>query len=136
MALGGEPMKNRALVLLLALLLVACTRGHPVYNVQNHPIPDNAQQLPLERIEALIVEAGKVRDWRMTHEGPGHLSAKHTDKRVAATVDIRFDQSSYSIDYRASSNLHAENGTIHQRYNMWIGNLESDIDAALYHAKP
>jgi hypothetical protein len=124
------------IVLALVLLLAACTRGHPVYNVQDHPIPQNARQFPLERIEALIVEAGAIRDWRMTREGPGHLSATHTDKRVAATVDIRFDQDSYSIVYRSSSNLHAENGTIHQRYNMWIGNLEADIDATLYHSKP
>ncbi len=126
---------KRVIVLALGLLLAACTTGHPIYSPTDHPIPLTAQEFSLERIETLIVEAGQARKWTFTREGTGHLSAAQTRQSYSAVVDIFFDQRTYSIKYRSSVGLDAKDGTIHQHYNLWIGNLESDIYKHLARAR-
>lgn len=125
-------MKKFAFVV-LALLLVGCATK-PILNVENRPIPLNAQQLPLNRIEAEIIAAGQSRSWQMQREAPGHLIATQVRTNYNASVDIRFDQKTYSIVHRSSSGMREKDGSIHKRYNFWIGNLQRDIDAHLTNA--
>ena len=123
------------IITVLGLLLAACTSGHPIYNPET-PIPEHAQAFPLERIEELIIAGARERNWLVTREGPGHLSAAQQKPKYTATVDIYFDQKSYRIAYRTSAGLNAtQNGTIHQHYNLWIGNLKADIDEELHLAR-
>lgn len=117
----------------LALLLVGCA-GKPILNVENRPIPTAAQQLSLDRIEQEIISAGQARSWQMHREGPGHLVATQVREKYNASVDIRFDQRVYSITHRSSSGMREKDGTIHKRYNFWIGNLQRDIDTRLINA--
>lgn len=120
---------------LAAGLLVGCAHP-PVYEVVAHPIPDAARHLSLEQIEALIVEAGHVRQWQIEPAGPGHLVARQIHPKYSAIVDIYFDQKTYRIAYQASTGFEEENGTIHPHYNFWIRNLEHDIENRLANAAP
>lgn len=122
-------MKKLAIIVLTMLLTASCTQ--PINNVENRPIPLTAQQLPLERIEALIIAAGQNRAWQFKREAPGYLVASQTLPKYAATVDIRFSQQAYSIMLRSSVGLRQKDGTIHKRYNYWIQLLQGDIDASL-----
>ena len=44
-----------------------------------------------------------------------------------ATIDIRYDLHSYSINYVDSQNLNYDGSNIHPRYNSWIQYLQTDI---------
>lgn len=123
-------MKKLAIIVLTMLLTASCgTR--PINNVENHPVPLTAQQLPLERIEALIIAAGQNRAWQFQRQAPGYLTATQTQPKYSATVDIRFSQQAYSIMLRSSTGLREKDGSIHRRYNSWIRSLQRDIDASL-----
>ena len=123
-------MKKIVLVVLTLLLVAGCVTK-PIQNVENRPIPLTAQQMSLERIEALIITSGQLRGWQMRREAPGHLSASQIQPKYSATVDIRFDQRAYTIMHRSSSGLKEKDGTIHTRYNNWIMVLQHDIDTRL-----
>jgi hypothetical protein len=124
---------KKFVVVVLALLLVGCA-GKPILNIEQRPIPVAAQQLPPDRIEAEIIAAAQSRKWQIQREGPGHLVATQTRSSYYATVDIVFDQKAYSITHRASSGMREKDGTIHKRYNLWVGNLQRDIDTNLVNA--
>lgn len=118
---------------LLAGLLVGCA-NKPIYNVQDHPIPVAAQQLPLDRIEAVIVKAGQSRHWKFEHAGEGHLIATQVEPKHSATVDIYFNQRNFRIIHQATTGLKEKDGTVHRTYNRWIHNLETDIETYLANA--
>ncbi len=121
-------------IALLALMVAGC-RGQPIYNVTNHPIPSAAQAFPLPRIEALIIEAGQSRGWKFDRREAGHLIATETEPKYSATVDIYFDQKNFRIMHKSTIGLKERaDGTIHSHYNMWILNLERDIEVRLTNA--
>lgn len=123
-------MKPAILIVGLALMLGACT-VRPVYNVESRPIPASAQTLPLETIERAIIEAGAQRGWRFTKAAPGHLLATYAKNEWSATANVIFDQRTYKITYKESTNLGADGVNIHQNYNRWVNNLDVDIEARL-----
>lgn len=123
---------NRILALLVAaVILASCSSTRPLYNVDDHPIPAAAQNLPLDRIGALIVEAGQKRNWAFQQAGPGHLIATQAVAKYIAVVDIYFDQKSYRIQKKSTTGLSDADGMIDRHYNNWIHYLENDIQAQL-----
>lgn len=127
-------MLKKAGILVAILIALSACGMKPIYNTGEKVIPLSAQQLPLERIENLIILAGQSRGWKFTREGAGHLSAAQEQPKYSAVVDIRFDQKSYRITYRRSVGFSEKSGMIHEHYNFWIRNLESDINARLANA--
>ena len=128
---------NRAFALLVAaIMLASCSSNRPIYNVDDHPIPAAAQDLPLDRIGALIVEAGQKRNWAFQRAGAGHLVATQANGKYIAVVDIYFDQKSYRIQKKSTTGLSDADGMIDRHYNNWIHYLENDIQAQLAKATP
>ena len=123
-------MKSAILIVGLALILGACT-VRPIYNVESRPVPTLAQTLPLETIERAIIEAGSQRGWRFTQAAPGHLLATYAKNDWSATANVFFDQRTYKITYKESTNLGWDGVNIHQNYNRWVNNLDADIEARL-----
>ena len=75
---------NRILALLVATLILARgTPNQPLYNVDDHPIPAAARDLPVDRIGQLIIEAGQKRNWTFEQAGTGHLVATQADPMVS-----------------------------------------------------
>ncbi|HXP98234.1 MAG TPA: hypothetical protein VN809_16085 [Telmatospirillum sp.] len=122
---------KKLFVVLAALVLGACART--IYNV-DQPIPAGAQALPMDRIEMLIVEAGKTRHWTFEHAGSGHLIATQAQGGRVAVVNIMFDQNRWRIDRRSTTGMSAEGGAFHSQYNSWVRNLELDISTRLANA--
>lgn len=116
------------------LLLVACDRTQPVYNVQDQALPIHAQGLSLAEIERQIVAAGTRRGWRFEKRATGQLQGVLRERGHYARIDVRFSTRSYSITLVESDNLLQSGGEIHRNYNRWIHNLEREIDAALTRA--
>jgi hypothetical protein len=128
---------NKTLVLLVAtFILASCASGQPVYNVDNHPMPAAARDLPTDRIGTLIIEAGKKREWTFQQAETGHLIAIHIKGQYAAVADIYFDQKSYRIQKKSTAGFSDQNGQISRHYNNWIHHLEGDIEAQLTAATP
>lgn len=116
------------IALLTAIVLVAGCRQDPVYNVSGTQF---VQQGPsIGEVERAIIRAGSQRNWIFEKVGPGHMIASIAVRaKHFAKVDVRFDQSSFSITLKEAVNLKYEPdaNTIHKNYNSWIRNLENDI---------
>ncbi|HEY1723636.1 MAG TPA: hypothetical protein VGG27_20500 [Magnetospirillaceae bacterium] len=128
---------KKIVVVLFAAMLAACAYKHqPIYSPSDM-IPPNAQQLAPAQIEAAITSGAVADEWKVQRVDTGHLVATHEKDRHSATVDIFFDQKSWRIAYKASSELDADPSkeTIHSHYNVWIRNLERAIAARLNEAK-
>jgi len=121
-------LRNRGNLILVALLaLSACGYQHrPIYNVDD-PIPRWDQSLPLDRVEDLIVAACTTLGWKTQHVAAGHLIAVQSREKFSATVDILFDSQHWQIQYQTSTGLADDKGNIHAHYNLWVRNLEHEI---------
>lgn len=132
-------MKRRTLFVVLSLALIsailgACARTVPIYRVQDHPIPAATQKLSLEDIERNIIHAGQRRRWQMETVQLGQLTARYSDGKHEAVVEVRFSQTSFTIDVSETVGLRQRDETAHRTLSRWIRNLESDIDDQLYRA--
>ena len=118
---------NTALMLVVALLAVGCT-SQPVYNVVGAPIATTGQKAAsMGDIQKAIVLAGAQLGWQITPVKPGLLTGRLALRTHLAVVDIDHDTKSYSIKYRDSSDLGAQDGQIHRNYNSWVQNLDKAI---------
>jgi uncharacterized lipoprotein YajG len=126
-------MKKLPILAFVMFLLAGCSHD-PIYNVQAHTVPMSAQSLSLKQMENVIVEAGQSRGWKFQPVSPGILRAAQEQPKYAAVVEIRFTQTSYSIQYVSSRGFEFKDGIIHSHYNFWIRNLENDIDTRLSNA--
>jgi hypothetical protein len=109
------------------MLLVAGCRTSPIYNVTDTPIAAAPSQPTLEEIKNAIIRAGMGLGWQMRPIEPGHIVGTLYLRTHMAQVDVTYDQDSYSIVYRDSSNLNYDGTRIHSNYNGWIQNLDNAI---------
>jgi hypothetical protein len=120
-------MKRVSGVLMVcAVLLIAACRASPMYSVESAPLnpPPKATMADVQRA---IIRAGAGRGWVMTPKEPGLIEATYSRQGHVATIDIRYDLKSYSINYVSSENLNYDGSSIHPRYNSWIQYLQTDI---------
>jgi len=122
------------LILSAAIVVSACSRTQPVYNVLDHPVPVATQRLPLDQIGRAIMQAGRQHHWRMDPAGPGQITGRLDEGGREAVISITYSQQAYNITLAGSTNLRQEGDEIHKRYNRWIRLLERDIDDNLYMA--
>ncbi|HKW55185.1 MAG TPA: hypothetical protein VJO12_15945 [Stellaceae bacterium] len=121
-----------ALLMVGAVIMAsACSRTRPVYNVQDHPIPAATQQLPLDQIGQTIIQAGRLRHWRMDPAGPGQITGVLDDHGREAVINVTYSQQAYSITLAGSTNLRQEGDEVHKKYNKWVRQLEREIDDRL-----
>ncbi|NJO67541.1 MAG: hypothetical protein HC826_00770 [Rhodospirillales bacterium] len=124
-------MKTLHYVLIVCgLLLVAACTGKPLYNVESAPLnaPETAS---LDDIQRGIIRAGAMRGWQMTPIEPGYVQGTLNRRSHTAVIDVRFDEDSYSILYKDSTNLNYDGESIHGAYNQWIQYLQTDINAQM-----
>ncbi len=120
-------MKKMLVVVFAAALLAACS-NLPIYEVDKHPMPPVARSMSSGQIEKAVVTAAQRRGWATEPIAPGVIRATLKKAAHSATVDVIFDQASYSIKYVTSVNMREkEDGTIHGRVVNWVRLLEKDI---------
>src|SRR5579859_2669644 len=123
-------------VLVAMLALSACGYKHrPILNVDD-PMPSWDQSLPLERIQDQMIAACITMGWKAHPVAPGHIVATQDREKFSATVDILFDHQHWQIQYQSSIGLQSEDGTIHSHYNVWVRNLEHEIQLRLNSTLP
>lgn len=116
--------RNIVATTLLTLALAACQTKAPLQETYTDPIPYNLTQPQLQKI---ILEAGMGRGWLMTPVSPGEIKAELNIRKHKVITLVKYDATSFSINYVDSVNLDAKNGKIHRQYVNWVTNLRQDI---------
>lgn len=110
----------------------ACGRCAPIQNVTDAPVPSvSGKALSSDEVRKAIMRAGATLGWKMNADAPGKVTGTLNLRTHTAVVEIPYSTSSYSINYKSSVNLNAEDGQIHNNYNGWVKNLAKGIDANL-----
>jgi hypothetical protein len=89
--------------ILLTLSLIGC-RTAPVYNVDEAPV-NASGKVTLDDVKKAIIAAGVGLGWQMKAVEPGHIVASLFIRKHSAVVDIPYTASSYSIQYKDSTEL-------------------------------
>ena len=126
----SQKMRHVALAIATALLLAACTTK-PIYTVTEAPVQANKPNPSLEEVGKAIVRAGATLGWQMTPDRPGHVLGRLALRDHVAAVDIDYNERTYNIKYKESTNLNYGGTMIHRNYNGWIQNLDKAIRAQL-----
>lgn len=108
-----------------AIAITAC-RTSAIYNVEDSPIT-TAESISMDHVERAIINAGTSLGWSINKQSQGHMIGKLALRSHLAVVDITYDTSMFSIQYKESVNLKYDGANIHSNYNGWIQNLENAI---------
>ncbi len=105
----------------------------PVLNIERTPVPtlENGQRLSMDVVRDAIFSGAKKRGWVPRVVEPGLIVADISVRSHFASVEIRYDETSFSIFYKDSRNLKYNNGTIHRNYNNWVLKLSRTIEQEL-----
>ncbi|MCW8328965.1 hypothetical protein MD588_09100 [Photobacterium sp. SDRW27] len=117
-------------ILTLLFSFSASTYAAKAEPVLNQPVPNT---ISTEQLVKKITKAGLVRGWQVQKEAKDQLTADIHVRSHYVAVNISLHDNSYDITYRDSKNMKYDeaSGTIHRKYNGWVGNLNKDIQREL-----
>lgn len=119
------------LSLVLAMASLGCVeRTVPIQDYGNST-EGYSKKFSADQIGNAIVRAGGAIGWRMDKTSPGLITATVINRGHTVTVEIPYTGSGYSIKYRDSSNMMAQDGKIHRNYNRWVDRLNRNIMAEI-----
>jgi len=118
-------------VMMLAAALAGCNRTMPIQNVTDRQVAIPVGVDGAEAIKSAILDGGRAKGWKMVEVEPGHIVGTVAVRQHVASVDIAYDDHSYSIVYKDSQNLMYDGTRIHRNYNKWIVLLEQQIASNL-----
>ena len=128
-------MKIKANILVILatslLIILAGCKSNPIFNVVNAPIEISAKHSSKD-INKAIKRAGAGLGWQMKTKNTGHIVGTLYIRTHVAIVDIKYSKKAYSITYKDSQNLNYDGTNIHKSYNLWVQNLNRQIQAQLY----
>jgi hypothetical protein len=113
------------------LFAAGCRAPTPVYNVSNSPVSTSKSNPSLDEVGKVIIQAGASLGWQMKRTKPGHILGTLNIRTHVAVVDINYSTTSYSIQYKDSTELSYDGTNIHPNYNGWVQNLDNRIRAQL-----
>jgi len=118
--------------IIVALVFMSGCRSSSVYNISNAPT-NVSKNVGSEKVYKAIKTAGLGLGWMVKKSKPGVATAQLNVRKHMALVTIKYDSTSYSIDYKNSLNLKydATKNSIHSNYNGWIQNLDNAIQVQL-----
>ena len=120
------------LSLILGLTIAGCGKTILLQNYPDNVFPKawSGKQTP-GNVEKAIVRAAMSKGWVIDKEDEGKLVATLNIRKHRLVMVIEFDDHSYSLTYRDSSNLLYDGKRIHRQYANWVKNLTYSIDANL-----
>lgn len=104
--------------------------AQPIKNVEDAAIA-TTKPATKAQVKAAIVSAGVSLGWQMVEVSPGLIRGTLHLRKHTAVVDVPYTTTKYSIKYKSSVNLDAQDGNIHRNYNSWVQNLSNKIAAEL-----
>lgn len=128
-------MTRRVLIVLLLGTVVGagCARRHPIYNVSGARLAQapGTPSPAIGQVSKAIWAAGKKLGWQIEEVRPGELTGTLHLRSHVAVVSIVHDTSTFSINFKDSTNLLHDGDRIHKNYNKWIRRLERQIQAEI-----
>ena len=116
-----------ALPLVVMFAMIGCVA--PLINVTDSAITTGSEKsATLQELGEAVIRAGGSLGWRMQRIKPGHIVGTLFLRSHMAAVDIAFNEDTYSITYKNSSNLQYDGEEIHRNYNGWIKRLDDAIN--------
>jgi hypothetical protein len=131
----GRKMKlsRKNILMVVFLLLTACgaLAWEDIYNAKDIAIPQS--NVEVKEIEKAIVAAGAKRGWVMKKVDEGKMKGTLNIRRHVAVIFVTYNKKTFNIEYADSIKLHYDPKvkTIHKNYNLWVKNLENDIQVFL-----
>jgi hypothetical protein len=123
-------LKNLAVPATL-VVLCACGSGHvvPITNYDNQPWLYDAHAAPLtaDQLSQRIAAAATSQGWRVWPTGPGQMQAEFITRSHHVTVQISYNQATFSIDFVSSVDMNEQGGKIHPKYVQWVEHLRAAI---------
>jgi len=114
-----------------ALVLVGC-RSAPVMNVVDAPVVvGSGKAVTKQTVRNVIMQSGSGLGWQMQDVDSHTLQGTLYLRSHMAQVEIPYSATSYSINYKNSTNLDYNGTNIHSNYNGWVQNLDRTIKARL-----
>ena len=115
----------------LVLIALGCVTAKPIHSVSGAPISTSKSNPSLGEIGKAIVSAGVSLGWQMKETKPGNITGTYSTQNLVAVVDVNYNTKSYSIAHKDSTGLSYTGQTVHERYNIWVRNLDQKIRAQL-----
>ena len=115
----------------LVLVTLGCMTAKPIHNVSDMPISTAKSNPSLGEIGKAIVSAGASLGWQMKETKPGNITGTYSTGNLIAVIDVTYNTKSYSIAHKDSTGLSYTGQAVHERYNMWVRNLDQRIRAQL-----
>jgi hypothetical protein len=118
----------------LALACGACGAGlAPVLNIERAPTVSDSNVPPSRAfVHEAIVRALDSCNWQIEQDKPEGITVTTERDSDRATLQIRYDERTFSIHHVSSSpSLAYDGSSIEHRYNKWIDRLRSAILAQL-----
>lgn len=121
-----------ALITILGLSFFTGCRTAAINNVVDKSINLKDETTDDQAFKAIKI-AGIGLGWKIRKVKPGLAEGQLDLRDHQAIVQIPYNNKSYSIIYKSSTNLKydASDNTIHSNYNAWIQNLTKEIDLQL-----
>ena len=101
----------------------------PLVNVTDSAVTTGSERsASIKELGEAVVKASGSLGWRMQRITAGHIVGTLFLRSQMAAVDITFNEDTYSINYKNSSNLKYDGEEIHRKYNGWIKKLDNAIN--------
>ncbi len=115
-----------------AVSSTAFARTQPIQNIHDRGVyTSSGQPSTAQQVRAAIIEGATAKGWQVTEVADGHLVAQIFVRSHMAQVDITYDEDSFSIVYKDSTNLLYDGTVIHRSYNKWITYMIDKINIAM-----
>lgn len=124
-------LKKTFQIVLVAGAIGGCSSHTPIYNVQEHPFSMDAKRLTNKEIGSTIINTASKRGWTCSQHSESKLVCLLQRRKHAATIEIDYNQSSFSIKNIKTANLNEKDGQIHPKYNKWVKLLKTEIEVAV-----
>ena len=119
-------------LLAATLVLSACSTSVPIRNFDSNPVPQTANKThTADSVKTNILKACMKLGWTCRASEDGKILGKLDIRKHQLRVDINYNATEYSIDYKDSINLDYDGDKIHRQYINWVSNLVRNIDAEL-----
>ena len=111
----------------LAFILSSCAHKSESVETPTGFIPQSLTDADIK--EAIIRACGEY-NWVIEQKTDGLIRARQTTKKYFATVDIKYNKDTYSVNLVDASGMlyNKSNNEIHGHYNFWARNLAREID--------
>lgn len=129
---GRRALARLAAAIAVSLLVAACARTMPVYNVTDAPVMTASGTTPsLAQVKNAIITACRDKRWIVDPGAEGHIVATVHVRQHTAAIDIHYSPEHYTITYKDSEVLLYDGQQIHRNYNKWVQLLERRINFEL-----